>query len=81
MSRTLKVATINFYLSAGREDRTPESPGRIRENSRQLTVKHTQSWEHNYKVLEEIPKSASIKAFTVTFQFHGSLTIREFCHF
>lgn len=30
MSRTLKLATINFYLSAGREDRARESPGRIR---------------------------------------------------
>lgn len=69
MSRTLKLATIHFYLSAGREDRAPESPGRIREDSRQSTVKQRQSWEHNYKVLEEIPKSVGIKALTMTFQF------------
>lgn len=77
MSRTLKIATINFYLSAGREDGAPESPGRIRENSRQSTVKQRQRWEHNYKVLEEIPKSIGIKAFTKTCQFCGQPHYQE----
>lgn len=34
-------------------------------------MKQRQSWEHNYKALEEIPKSIGITASTMTSQFCG----------